>query len=223
MAGFEPAVTARPREAVVATNKVIRNTYILLSMTLLFSALMAAVSVAMAVPPVAYLLSTVGALGLLWFVLPRTAQSEKGLITVFAVTGLLGFGLGPVLSMYLSLPNGPQIVSTAFGGTAIIFLGLSGYALTTRKDFSFLGGFLFAGLLIVLIAALANIFLSIPAMSLAISAVVIFIMSGFILYDTSRMVHDGQTNYILATVGLYLSIFNIFVHLLHILGVMSDD
>jgi len=218
------ATTAtRPRQSVLATNEVIRHTYTLLSMTLLFSAAMAAVSVWVRMPPMVSLLSTGGALLLIWLVLPRTANSAKGLGVVFAITGLLGFGLGPILTVYLALPNGPQIVATAFGGTGVIFLGLSGYALATRRDFSFLGGFLFTGLLVVLVAALANIFLSIPALSLAISAVVILIMSGFILFDTSRLINGGETNYILATVSLYLSLFNIFIHLLSLLGIMGND
>jgi modulator of FtsH protease len=216
-------VRSRPLEAAFATNKLIRNTYTLLSMTLIFSALMAGVSVVLRMPPMTYLLALGGAFLLIWFVLPRTANSAKGLGVVFAITGLLGFSLGPILTMYLSLANGPQIVGMAFAGTGVIFLGLSGYALTSRKDFSFMGGFLITGFLVVLMAALANIFLAIPALSLAISSAVIFIMSGFILYDTSRMVHGGQTNYIIATVSLYLNIFNIFVHLLHILGVMGGD
>ncbi len=204
-------------------NKVIRNTYTLLSITLVFSAIMAAVSTYVQMPPMTYLLSIGGAFLLIWLVLPRTANSASGLGVVFAITGLLGFSLGPILTQYLSLPNGPQIVATAFGGTGVIFLGLSGYALTTRKNFNFMGGFLVAGLLMVLVAALANIFLNMPALSLAISSVVIMLMSGFILYDTSRMIHGGETNYLLMTVSLYLNIFNIFVHLLHILGVTSDD
>lgn len=216
------AGVATPARA-LATNKLIRNTYTLLSMTLLFSALMAAVSVFLSMPPMTYLISLGGAIVLMWFVLPRTQDSAMGLATVFGITGLMGFGLGPLLSMYLSLSNGPQIVGTAFGGTGVIFLGLSGYALMSRKDFSFMGGFLVAGMLMVLVAALANIFLQMPAMSLAISAVVIMIMSGFILFDTSRMVNGGETNYIRATVGLYLSIFNIFVSLLQILGIMGGD
>ena len=210
-------------ESSLATNKLIRNTYTLLSMTLLFSAVMAGVSVMLRVPPMAYLLSIGGAFLLMWFVLPRTANSGAGLGVVFGITGLMGFGLGPVISMYLGLPNGSQIVGTAFGGTAAIFLGLSGYALVARRDFSFMGGFLFTGIIVVLLAALANIFLAIPALSLAISAAIIFIMSGFILYDTSRMVNGGETNYLHATVGLYLSIFNIFVSLLQILGIMGGD
>jgi modulator of FtsH protease len=192
-------------------------------MTLLFSAALAALSVWLRMPPMVHLLSAGGALLLIWLVLPRTAHSAKGLGVVFAITGLLGFGLGPILTLYLALPNGPQIVATAFGGTGVIFLGLSGYALATRRDFSFLGGFLFTGLLVVLVAALANIFLSVPALSLAISAAVILIMSGFILFDTSRLISGGETNYILATVSLYLSLFNIFVHLLSLLGIMRSD
>ena len=195
----------------------------LLSATLLFSALMAAVSVVVQMPPMTHLLSLGGAMLLIWLVLPRTANSAAGLGVVFAITGLMGFGLGPILTYYLAMSNGPQIVATAFGGTGVIFLGLSGYALTTRKDFSFMGGFLFAGLLVVLLGALANIFLAMPALSLAISAVVIMLMSGFILYDTSRMVNGGETNYVTMTVSLYLSIYNIFISLLQILGAVSGD
>jgi len=214
---------ARTTDSVLATNKLIRNTYTLLSATLLFSALMAGVSVVLRVPPMAYLLCIGGAFLLMWLVLPRTANSAAGLGVVFGITGLMGFGLGPIISLYLGLPNGPQIVATAFGGTAAIFLGLSGYALVSRRDFSFMGGFLFTGIIVVLLAALANIFLAIPALSLALSAAIIFIMSGFILYDTSRMVNGGETNYLHATVGLYLSIFNIFVSLLQLLGIMGGD
>ena len=216
-------VPARSTEAVLVTNKVIRNTYTLLSMTLLFSALMAGVSTYLVMPPMTYLLAAGGALVLIWFVLPRVANSANGIWVVFAITGLLGFGLGPLLNYYLSLPNGPQVVATALGGTGAIFLALSGYALTTRKDFSFLGGFLITGFVVVLLAALANIFLAIPALSLTISAAVILIMSGFILYDTSRMVSGGESNYLLMTVSLYLSIFNIFINLLNLLGFASDD
>ncbi|HEB95254.1 MAG TPA: Bax inhibitor-1/YccA family protein [Sedimenticola thiotaurini] len=214
---------ARPAQSALTVNKVLKNTYMLLSATMLFSALMAAVSVVVQMPPMTYLLSAGGAMLLIWLVLPRTANSASGLWVVFAITGLLGFGLGPLLSYYLALPNGPQIVATAFGGTGVIFLGLSGYALTTRKDFSFMGGFLIAGLLMVLVVMLANIFLNIPALSLAISAIVIMIMSGFILYDTSRMVNGGETNYIMMTVSLYLNIYNIFISLLQILGAFSGD
>lgn len=207
----------------VETNKVLRNTYMLLSMTLLFSAVMAGVSMAMQMGPMAHLLSFVGSIVLIWFVLPRTANSAAGIGVVFAITGLMGFGLGPLLNAYLSMSNGSQVVMTALGGTGAIFLGLSAYTLVTKKDFSFLGGMLFVGLLVVLIAAVVNIFLAIPVVSLTISAAVILIMSGLILYDTSRIINGGETNYIMATVSLYLSIYNIFVSLLHILGAFSGD
>jgi modulator of FtsH protease len=214
---------ARPAGDALAINKVIKNTYILLSATLFFSAVMAAVSVVAQMPPMTGLLSTIGAIALAWFVLPRTANSANGIWVVFAITGLLGFGLGPMLTQYLSLPNGGELIATAFGGTGVIFLGLSGYALSTRKDFSFMGGFLMAGILMVFVVMLANIFFQIPALSLAISGVIIMLMSGFILYDTSRMVHDPYANYLMMTVSLYLNIFNLFVHLLHLLGAMSSD
>jgi len=207
----------------VSVNKVVRNTYLLLSMTLLFSGVMAGLSMVLQVPPAMYLLSTGGAFLLIWLALPRYANRAGGVGVVFGITGLLGFGLGPILNAYLALANGPQIVGTALGGTGIIFLALSAYALTTKRNFNFLGGFLFTGFLVVLLASLANIFLAIPALTLAISAAVIMIMSGFILFDTSRMVNGGETNYVVATVGLYLSIFNIFISLLNILGIASDD
>jgi modulator of FtsH protease len=214
---------AQSRESALATNKVIKNTYRLLSLTLLFSALTATASVFLQLPGWTHLATFAGAILLLWLVLPRTANSASGIWVVFGITGLMGFGLGPILNSYLSMPNGPQLVAMAMGGTGVIFLGLSGYALTTKKDFSFMGGFLFAGMLVVLVAILANIFLAMPALSLAISAVVIMIMSGFILYDTSRMIHGGETNYLMATIGLYLNIYNIFIHLLALLGIMGDD
>ena len=213
----------RSTERAVATNKVLKNTYLLLSATLAFSAVMAAVSMALAVPSWMYLVSVVVAMVMGMFVLPRTANSASGVGVIFAVTGLLGFGLGSILTMYLALPKGPEIIATAFGGTGLIFLGLSGYALTSKRDFSFLGGFVFAGMMVVVVAMLANIFLAMPALSLAISGAIILLMSAFILFDTSRIINGGETNYIMATYGLYLSIFNIFVSLLQILGIMSDE
>ena len=206
-----------------ASNKVLKNTYMLLSATLGFSALTAMISMAIGMPPIAYLGSVIVAMVLGIFVLPKTANSSKGIGVIFLITGLLGFGLGSVLSMYLALPNGPQIIATAFGGTGIIFLGLSGYALTSKRDFSFMGGFLFAGMMVVVLAMVANIFLQMPALSLALSGGIILIMSGFILFDTSRIISGGETNYIMATYGLYLSIFNIFISLLQILGIMGGD
>ena len=216
-------VSTQVEAKILATNKLIRNTYMLLAMTLVFSAVTATLSVFLRLPPMTYLLSLGGAIVLMWFVLPRTANSTSGIGVVFGITGLLGLGLGPLLSMYLSLPNGPQIVATALGGTGVIFFALSGYALTTRRNFNFMGGFLAMGFLVVLAASLVNIFLGIPAFSLAISATVVMLMSGFLLYETSQMVHGGQDNYVLATVGLYMTIFNLFVSLLHLLGFASND
>ena len=218
-----PVELAQSQSAVLEVNKVLKNTYALLSVTLLFSALTAYISMQMEMPGFMPLVATFGALGLIWLVLPRTANSAAGIGVVFAITGLLGLGLGPILNNYLQMSNGGQLIMTSLGGTGVIFLALSGYALTSKRDFSFMGGMLVAGIVLVLIASLANIFMAIPALSLAISAVVILIMSGFILHDTSRIINGGERNYIMATVGLYLSLYNIFVHLLMLLGVMSDD
>lgn len=216
-------VLTRSESSVLTTNKLIKNTYMLLSMTLIFSAIMAAVSMYMNVGFMAHLVALVGSIVLLWLVLPRTAESAAGIAVVFGITGLLGFGLGPVLNHYAGLPNGSQVIATALGGTGVIFLGLSGYALTTKKDFSFMGGFLMVGLLVVFGAIILNLFMSIPALSLAISAAVVLLMSAMILFDTSRIVNGGETNYILATVALYLDIYNLFLHLLHLLGALSGD
>ena len=218
---FNSVVATRPNADVA--NKVLKNTYILLSATLAFSAVMALVSMSLAVPPIAYMISVIASMVLGIFVLPRTANSSTGIGVIFLVTGLLGFGLGSILSMYLALPKGPQIIATAMGGTGIIFLGLSAYAMTTKRDFSFMGGFLFAGMIVLVIAMLANIFLEMPALAMAVSGGIILVMSGFILFDTSRIINGGETNYIMATYGLYLSIFNIFISLLNLLGMMSND
>jgi modulator of FtsH protease len=213
----------RPIEGAITSNKLIKNTYLLLSASLIWSAVMAAVSMTIAPPPGISMIASMGALGLLWLVLPRAANSSAGLWVVFGVTGLLGFGLGPMLNYYASLSHGPQIIATSLGGTGIIFLGLSGYALTTKRDFSFMGGFIFAGMLVMMIAALANIFLAMPALQLAIAAGVMLLMSGYILFQTSQMVNGGETNYIVATVSLYLAILNIFTSLLQLLGAFSDE
>ena len=204
------------------TNRVLRNTYMLLGMTLAFSAVTATISMVLQLPTFMYLVFVLVGFGLL-FVVNRMADSAKGLPAIFAFTGVMGAALGPLLNVYLALPNGPNLVSQSLGGTALIFFGLSAYALQSKRDFSFMGGFLFAGLLVAIVAMIANIFLAIPALSLTISAAVIMIMSGLILMDTSRIVHGGETNYIRATVGLYLNIFNLFVHLLHLLGVFGGD
>jgi modulator of FtsH protease len=211
----------RSQASELATNKVLRNTYALLSMTLLFSGVMAFIGTALQIGFGMALIADIVAIGMLWFVLPKTANSASGIPVIFAITGLLGFGLGPVLNHYLAM-NG-NIVMTALGGTGVIFLGLSGYALTTRKDFSFMGGFLMVGMLVVLVAALANIFLQMPVMHLVINAAIVLIMSGFILYETSSVIHGGETNYIMATASIFLSILNLFQALLHLLGAFSGD
>jgi modulator of FtsH protease len=203
--------------SVISANKLIKNTYMLLAATLFFSAIMATVSIALKMPTWTYLVAVIASMVLGIFVLPRTSNSSAGLGVIFLITGLMGFGLGAILSQYLALPKGPQTIATAFGGTGIIFLGLSAYALSSKRDFSFMGGFLFAGMLVVVIAALANIFLEMPVLNLVISGAVILLMSGFILFDTSRMVNGGETNYIHATYSLYLSIFNLFISLLNLL------
>ena len=209
-------------ESVISTNKVLKNTYMLLGMTLLFSAVTAGISMAMGLGHgVGLVLSLVG-FGLL-FVVHKTADTSKGLLAIFAFTGVMGAAIGPMLNYYLAMPGGPALVMQALGGTALVFFGLSAYALTTRKDFSYMGGFLMVGLLVAVVAMIANIFLAIPALSLTISAAVVMIMSGLILFDTSRIINGGETNYIRATVSLYLNIYNLFIHLLHLLTALGGD
>ncbi|UCC57442.1 MAG: Bax inhibitor-1/YccA family protein [Gammaproteobacteria bacterium] len=208
--------------SVLATNKVIRNTYILLSMTLLFSALCAGIAVAMNMPPMGLLITLAGYFGLL-FLTTKFRDSGMGLLFVFALTGFMGLTLGPIISAYLSMPNGSEIVMTAMGGTGVIFLGLSGYALTTRKDFSFMGGFLMVGILVAFLAGLASLFFTMPGLSLAVSAMFVLLMSGLILYETSQIIHGGETNYVMATVTLYVAIYNLFTSLLHLLGAFNEE
>jgi modulator of FtsH protease len=211
----------RSQEAALSVNKVVRNTYMLLSMTLFFSAICAVATMAMQVSQGAGFLMLLGGFGMS-FVVRATAKSSKGLVAVFVFAGLMGAAIGPTISAYLiAYVNGSAIVAQALGGTALIFLSLSGYALTSGKNFNFLGGFIFTGMMVVIVAMIANIFLQIPAFSLAISSAVILLMSGFILFDTSRIVNGGERNYIIATISLYLSIFNIFIHLLHLLGSLT--
>ena len=215
------ATSARTREGVSA-NKVLRNTYSLLSMTLIFSAITAGVSMALNLPHPGILLTLLGYFGLL-FATSRFRNSSLGLVFVFALTGFMGYTLGPILSAYLSLANGGQIVMTAMGATGAIFLGLSGYALVSRRDFSFMGSFLMVGILVGFLAGLGAIFFELPALSLAVSAIFVLLMSGLILYETSNIIHGGETNYIMATVTLFVSIFNLFTSLLHLLGFMGGQ
>lgn len=209
-------------ESILATNKVIRNTYMLLSMTLAFAAATAGLSIALKLPHPGIIITLIGYFGLL-FATTKLRDSGWGLVSVFALTGFMGYTLGPIVSHYLSLPNGTQTVMMAMAGTAAIFLGLSGYALTTRKDFSFMGGFLAVGVLVAFLASLAAVFFSIPALSLTVSAAVVLLMSGLILFETSNIIHGGETNYIMATVSLFVSLFNLFTSLLQLLGFANSN
>ena len=204
----------------VAAAKVLRNTYTLLAATVLFSAATAALSMALQVPHLG-----------LWTLLPyivllvlteKNKNSPLGLVFVFALTGWLGFTIGPILNYYLAT-QGAEPILLSLGGTALIFFSLSGYVLVTKKDLSFMTGFLMTGMLVVFIAAIANFFLNISGMSLAISCMFLVIASGFIMWQTSAIIHGGETNYISATVTLYVMLYNVFLSLLHLIGMGGDD
>ena len=214
-------VIARPAESILSTNKLIRNTYILLSMTLLFSALTAGISMTVGLPFMNPLIFLAGYFGL-FFLTTHLRNSAWGLVSIFALTGFMGLTLGPVLNLYIhQYANGSQLVMTALGGTGVIFLGLSGYALTTRKDFSFIGGYIMVGVLVAFLAGIGAAIFQLPALSLAVSAMFILLMSGYILFQTSMMINGGETNYIMATISLYVAIYNLFISLLQILGAFS--
>ena len=222
MARYDTAV-ARPVGRSIEINKVLRNTYMLLAMTLLFSALTAGISMAMNFPPMGIIVTLVGYFGLL-FLTAKFQNSALGLVFVFLLTGFMGLTLGPILDFYMTnVANGSQLVMTALGGTGVIFVGLSAYALVTQKDFSFMGGMLMAGILVAFLASIVTLFFPMPGLSLAISAIFILLMSGLILFETSQIIHGGETNYISATVTLYVSIYNIFLSLLHIFGIFGGD
>jgi modulator of FtsH protease len=206
----------------IATHRVLRNTYALLSLTLLFSAGSAALGVALRLPAPGMLVTLAGYFGLL-FLVNRVQNSGWAIPAVFALTGFMGYTLGPIIGYYLRLPNGGQTVMMAMAGTAVIFLSLSGYALTTRKNFNFMSGFLMVGILVAFLAGLAAIFFQIPALSLTVSAAFVLLMSGFILFETSNIIHGGETNYVMATVNLYVTIFNLFTSLLHLLGFANSS
>ena len=215
------STVVRSKSSVLATNKLLRNTYVLLAMTLAFSALTAGLSMAMNFPHLG-LLTLVGYFGLL-FLTTKLRNSVWGIVSVFALTGFMGLTLGPMVNYYLSMPNGGQIVMQALGGTGIIFLALSAYAIKSEKDFSFMGGFLMVGILVGFLAALGAFFFEMPGLALAVSAMFVLLMSGLILYQTSEIIHGGETNYIMATVTLYVSIYNLFTSLLHLLGAFSGN
>ena len=208
--------------AALSTNRVLRNTYWLLSATLLFSAAATATSVALKLPHPGIVLTLLGFFGLL-YATTKLRNSAWGLAAVFGLTGFMGYTLGPIVSHYLAMPNGHQVVMMAMGGTGAIFVGLSAYAMASRKDFSFMGGFLLAGILVAFLAGLGAIFFEVPALSLTVSAVFVLLMAGLILFETSRIVHGGETNYIMATVSLYVSIYNLFSSLLALIGFSSSS
>lgn len=218
----QPLSTATPTVRTTSASRVLRNTYALLSLTLLFSAGVAAVSAAAQWPAPGILLSLAGNLGLL-FAIYRLKNSVWALPAVFGLTGFMGYTLGPLLSKVMTLPGGGQVIAMALAATGAVFLALSAWALTTRRDFSVMGGFLFAGMVVALLAGLAAVFLQIPALGLAVSAMVALLSAGLILVETSRIVHGGESNYVLATVGLYVSIFNLFTSLLSLFGLGGSD
>ena len=218
-----PLVVAQPEApTALSTNRVLRNTYWLLSATLFFSTAVTAASAALKLPHPGIALSLLGFFGLL-YATTKLRNSVWGLAAVFGLTGFMGYTLGPIVSHYLSMPNGHQVVVMAMGGTATIFVGLSAYATTSRKDFSFMGGFLLAGILVAFLAGLGAIFFQVPALSLTVSAAFVLLMGGLILFETSRIVHGGETNYIMATVSLYVSIYNLFSSLLALIGFGSSS
>ena len=223
---YNTATVTRTSGAGIEINKVLKNTYLLLSSTLVFSAVMAGVSIAYGSTMINPFLWLAVSFGLL-FAINRTSESVAGLGLTFVFTGWMGYWLGPIIGMYTAM-HGGQIVMQALGGTGLIFFTLSGYVLTTRKDFSFMRGFLFAGLMVLFFGSLfylaANYLFGfyVSGLSLAISGAAVLLFSGFILYDTSTIIRGEQTNYILATVSMYLNIYNIFIHLLHLLSAFED-
>ncbi len=217
------SANAEARQQALAINKVMRNTFMLLSMTLVVAALTAFYAMASNAAPVNWIIMMVVFIGgpfLIHFV----RNSAISLPLVFLWTGFMGYVLGPILNFYLSLPNGDQVVTTSLSLTAIIFMGLTVYAMTTRKDFSFLSGFLMVGSIVILVAILANVFfLQMPMLSLAISAGAVILISGFILFDISRMVNGGETNYVVMTVNLFSNIFVLFLHLLNLVQAFTSQ
>lgn len=212
---------SRTQSGALETNKVLRNTYMLLGMTLVVASLSAGISAMMNLPHPGLIITLVGFYGLM-FLTERNRNSGLGLLFIFAFTAFTGYTIGPILNYYLSTSTGTETVMLALGGTALTFLALSAYVLTTKKDMSFLGGMMMAGFVVILVGFVANIFLALPALSLALSALFILFSSGAILMQTSAIIHGGEQNYISATVTLYVSIFNIFLSLLQLLGMSRD-
>ena len=215
-----PAV---PEIRSLTANRVLRDTYRLLSATLVFSAMVAATSIALRLPAPGLLLTLAGYFGLL-FLTYRMRNSGWGLVSVFALTGFMGYTLGPIIGHYLGMANGPQLVATTMGVTAVTFMGLSWYARSANAvNTANWGSFLMIGILTAFGMGLAAIFFQLPALSLAVSAVFVLLMSGLIMFETQNIVRGGETNYILATVTLFVSIYNLFASLLHIFGFLGGE
>jgi modulator of FtsH protease len=209
-------------DAADSARRVLRNTYMLLSATLGFSAVVAGASVAFGWPHPGLILTLIGFYGLL-FAIHKFQDSGAAVGLTFALTGFMGLTIGPIISHYLNLPNGGQTVMMAMGGTAVVFLTLSGLALNTKRDFTGMGSFLTVGMVVVILASLVGIFFPMPLLSLVISAAMVLLMSGMILFETSNIERGGETNYVLATVSLFVSIYNLFLSLLQLLGIFGND
>ncbi|ATF10323.1 Bax inhibitor-1/YccA family protein [Candidatus Enterovibrio altilux] len=209
------------QESHFATNKVLRNTYFLLSLTLVWSAIVAGVSMAMSMPSPNIIIMLVGLYGLL-FLTEKNKNNSLGIVFTFVLTGFLGYTLGPILNMYVGAGLGWSI-APALGGTALTFMACSAYALTTKRDLSFLNGMLLAGFIVIVVGMIANIFLQMAMLSVAISGSFVLFATGVILLTTQSIIRGGETNYISATVSLYVSIYSLFLHLLQLLGLFSGD
>lgn len=213
-------VQATSGESILARNKVLRQTYVLLGMNVLFSAVCAYIGMRLNVQ-LPWFVALIGMFGLS-FAIQANRNSGLGIVFLFALTGLLGFYISYALNIYVSMGMGSVVVK-ALIGSAIIFFGLSAYVLMSGKNFSFLGGFLFVGMLVAFLAGLGAMFFNMPALSVVVSAAFLLIFSGYVLYDTSNIIHGEETNYITATLDLFMNIFNIFVSLLNLLGAFSRD
>lgn len=215
-------IISRTSQSVLATNNVLRNTYILLGLTLLFSAVTAGFSMMSGATPLSPFLVLGGYFGLL-FLTTYLRNSAWGLVSVFALTGFMGYTLGPILNYYIHhFTNGSELVMMSLGATGLIFFALSGYAMISRKDFSFMASFLMVGVIVAFLGSLGAMFFHIPALMLAVSAMFVLLSSGIILFQTSQIIHGGETNYIMATITLYVSLYNLFISLLSILGIFNS-
>jgi len=211
-------VVVNRKETALTSNQVLRKTYFLLSLTLIFSAIMAFITMAGFLPMPSPGFTIIGMFGLM-FLAQSLRNSRWGLSAVFAFTGFMGYTLAPLLTIYLhTYTNGGTLVLTALGGTGVIFLALSFYALISRKDFSYLGGFLFVAICAAFVASVASLFLSMPLLPVLVSSAFILICSGLILFQTSQIINGGERNYIMATISLYVSLFNLFISLLNVLS-----